>query len=127
MNAIVALFTGIIGFIVLGVIAILIAALFMMFGAKLAGIRYATYGKSVLAAITSSVLTWVVSGLFSIFAHVGTILGFIIGLVVSVFVIKWVYKTSLGKSILAWIFYVVVQIVMVILLTLVFGFAFTSF
>ena len=57
---------------------VVLSSLFMMVGAKMAQIPGVTFGKSMLAAIGSAVVTWIIAIVFSIWPVVGTILGFIV-------------------------------------------------
>ena len=95
------MFGALTGIAILGVI---IASFFMMIGAKLAGIKDDTFGKSVIAAMGSEFVIWLIS-------LVVPVLGFIIGLIIAVFVIKGIYETSFGKAFVAWIFCVIAEVI----------------
>ncbi|MCK5098926.1 MAG: hypothetical protein KAR45_12540, partial [Desulfobacteraceae bacterium] len=88
----------------IAIIATIIAAFFMWVGAKVAGVRNATFFKSIIAALGSAFITWFVSFVFSVVPVFGTILGFMIGLFFAILVIKASYSTSFGKALLVWIF-----------------------
>jgi len=97
------------------VATVIIGSFFMWIGAKMAGVQNAGFGKSILAAIATSVITIIISGVFSVVPVMGTVLGFLVGLLLSLFIIKAVYDTSFGKALLTWIFCIVAQIVAVII------------
>ena len=112
MEIIGALLGTIIGMIV---IATIIAAFFMWVGAKVAGVRNATFFKSTVAALGSTFITWFISLVFSVVPVFGTILGFIIGLFFAILVIKASYSTSFGKALLVWIFHIIAEIIAIII------------
>ena len=99
----------------IAIIATIIAAFFMWVGAKVAGVRNATFFKSIIAALGSAFITWFVSFVFSVVPVFGTILGFMIGLFFAILVIKASYSTSFGKALLVWIFHVVAEIIAIII------------
>ena len=99
----------------IAIIATIIAAFFMWVGAKIAGVRNATFFKSIIAALGSAFITWFVSFIFSVVPVFGTILGFMIGLFFAILVIKASYSTSFGKALLVWIFHVVAEIIAIII------------
>ena len=107
---------------ILGIFAlsIIIAGFFMWIGAKLAGVAKSSFGLAIGAAIVVSLVTWVISGLFSILPVIGTLLGFVIALIVSIFLIKAVFDTSLGKAFLTWIFNIMAQFLAIFIGSLIF-------
>lgn len=98
------------GFIVAGVLVIILDSLFLHIGARMAGVRRATFGKAVKAAIACALSTLLLAFLFSVVPVAGTGLGFIIGLVLTVLVIQATYRTGFGKAFLLWLFNVAAQI-----------------
>ena len=99
---------GLIAFLVL---ALLISAFFLWIGAKLAGIREASFGKAILAALVSVVALALLQIVLSLIPRIGGTLGLLLGILVSIYVIKAVFDTGWGKAILAWILYIVAIIV----------------
>lgn len=97
------------------IIATIIAAFFMWVGAKMAGVRNATFFKSIIAALGSAFITWFISLVFSVVPVFGTILGFIIGLFFAILVIKASYSTTIGKALLVWIFHIIAEIIAIII------------
>ncbi len=97
------------------IIATIIAAFFMWVGAKMAGVRNATFFKSIVAALGSAFITWFISLVFSVVPVFGTVLGFIIGLFFAILVIKASYSTSFGKALLVWIFHIIAEIIAIII------------
>jgi hypothetical protein len=108
---------GLIAFLVL---ALLISAFFLWIGAKLAGIRGASFGKAVLAALVSVVALAILEIVLSLIPRIGGTLGLLLGILVSIYVIKAVFDTGWGKAILAWIMYIAAIIVAGII-TAIFG------
>jgi hypothetical protein len=108
---------GLIAFLVL---ALLISAFFLWIGAKLAGIRGASFGKAVLAALVSVVALAILEIVLSLIPRIGGTLGLLLGILVSIYVIKAVFDTGWGKAILAWILYIAAIIVAGII-TAIFG------
>jgi len=80
------------------------AGLLMWLGAHLAGLTYVTFGRSLLAAIAASTVTWIASELFPTVALSGISLGIVLGLLLTWLVIKEVFRTTFGKAFLAWVF-----------------------
>ena len=92
---------GLLGFAILSLVGILLGGLFMYFGARMADVQNATFGKGVVAGIAASVLTFLVGAL------VGWIpvLGWIATLVVGILAVKWVFAVSFGRAVLIWLGY----------------------
>ena len=104
--AIIGILGGMMGSIlVLFVISLVLGAIFMLIGARMAGVANVSFGKCLLAAIASSFITYLASLVLSIFPIIGTILGFIAGALLSMAVIKGIFDTSFGKAFLTWIFF----------------------
>lgn len=114
---------GSIFLVVLGVFAIaaLISTFFIWLGAKIAGIKDAGFGNSLLAAIGAAFVTWLISLIFAAATGIWAIVGFVIGLILSIFVIQGAYKTTFGKALLAWIFHVLAEIIAILIATATFA------
>jgi hypothetical protein len=108
---------GVVATAILGiaVLALLIATFFMWIGAKMAGVKKATFGRSFIAALASAFLTWFLSLALSFFPPIGPPIGFLIGLVLVVFVIKGAYDTNFGKALLVWVFHLLAEIAAIII------------
>jgi hypothetical protein len=102
---------GILSILVTVVIAVVIAGFFMWLGAKVAGVRNATFGRAVMAAIGASFIMWIVWVIFSLIPVIGPIVGFFLGLLFAILVIQAAFQTSFGKAILVWIFNIIAQMV----------------
>ncbi len=96
-------------------IGIAVAGLFMWLGAKIAGVKQAEFGRAVVAAIASWVVTGVCYGLAPVLPVVGVGLATVGAILLSVVVIKAAFDTTLGKALLVWIFNLIVQVVVVLL------------
>ena len=96
--------TALVVFLVVALLASLIGALFMWVGAKLAGVRESSFGRSIAAASGASFATWSIALVASVVPGVGTAAGLLLGIFMSVLIIRSAYDTSLGKAFLVWIF-----------------------
>jgi hypothetical protein len=110
-------------FFIIGIIvfATAVSAIFIWFGAKIAGISGATFIRSFWAALLTSVLVWALTGIGSALFGIGAIAGWFMGLFVTLFILKSVFHTTWGKAFLAWIFHGLAQLLVlgvVILLVL---------
>jgi hypothetical protein len=115
--AIIGILGGMMGSIlVLFVISLVLGAIFMLIGARMAGVANVSFGKCVLAAIAASFITYLASLVLSIFPIIGTVLGFIAGALLSMAVIKGIFNTSFGKAFLTWIFNFIAQVVAMFLI-----------
>jgi hypothetical protein len=96
-------------------VGVFVAGLFMWLAAKIAGVRHATFGRAVVAALAS----WVVSGLCYALAPLLPIIGIglatLAAILLSLVAIKAAFETSWGKALLAWLFNLIVQTVAVLL------------
>ncbi|MBU7032945.1 MAG: hypothetical protein HXS53_10470 [Theionarchaea archaeon] len=113
MNWLLGLGTGILIFFI---IALLITAFFIWIGAKLAGIRNASFGKAIIAALVSVIVLTLMVPLLSLTPLGGGLLGLLLGILISVYIIKAVFDTSWGKAILAWILYVVAVVIAIVIM-----------
>jgi len=97
-------------------------AIFIWFGAKVAHIKDASFGKALSSAVAITVLIIIVN---FIFASLNIASGGTIGLLVSILFIVWVIKsifnTGWGKAIIAWIMSIVGVIIATILIAAVLG------
>jgi len=84
---------GIIGFIVL----ILISAIFLWIGVKLAGIGDSSYVNAIIGVVVLIVLSAILGSFFGSLGLLGTIISFIVAL----WVVKSIYSTSWTKAFLA--------------------------
>jgi hypothetical protein len=83
-------------------ISCIMAGLFLWIGAHLAGLKYVTLGRALLAAVAAWTVTWLCAGMLASVPVAGTTLGVLIGLFLSWFVIRQVLNTSLGPALLVW-------------------------
>ena len=93
------------------VIATVVSAIFIWFGAKVSGIGGATFIKSFWAALVSSLLVWVLTGLASALFGFGSIAGWILGLFITLVVLKMIFDTTWGKAFLTWLFQGLAQLI----------------
>ncbi|MBU7047039.1 MAG: hypothetical protein HXS54_11455 [Theionarchaea archaeon] len=99
---------------ILGLIIIaIIGTIFIHIGAKLAGISNATITKAFEVALIGAVLFVILNNIISI--------GGLIGLILLIAVIKYIYDTSWGKAIVAWILFIIVIIVVIVILVTIAG------
>ena len=98
------------------VISALVGGFFLMIGAKLAGIRRATFWKSVWASLLSSIATSVATGLLSMMFGIGGFLGFLIGLFITLLIIRNIFDTSWSRAFVCWIFQVAAYALAIVLL-----------
>jgi hypothetical protein len=105
-----------IGFIlVLILFGTLLGSFLMWYGAGLAGIPKSSFWRSLAAALFACVVTYL-----STLAALGlglplkTLHGFVVGLVVSLLVIKATYLTSFFKALVPWLFFMIVQALVIL-------------
>jgi hypothetical protein len=110
--------------IILAIIAIFIASFFMWLGAKIARVENSTFGRSIVAAVASGFITWLLSIIFIQIPSMSNITGFIIGLILTIIVIKAAYGTSFGKALLVWIFQIISEVIALVIGIIVFSSAF---
>lgn len=103
-------------------IAAVISAFFFWIGGKIVGVKKATFGRAILAAIAAAAATWMISWLMSFIPGVGTVLGFILGAIIVIFIIKASFEIdTYGKAFLVWIFYLIAQGIAIFIVLLTFG------
>jgi hypothetical protein len=107
--------------IVTAIIAAVVGGIFMWIGANLAGVRRATFGRSIIAAVLATLVTWVITVIFSYLPFYGNAIGYFLGIVFSIFVIQGVFGIRFVKGLLVWLFYIVAQFVAMLLVGLVLG------
>jgi len=93
------------------VLSLIIGALFVWFGAKVAGVnkRRRTWGNAILVVILMLVLR-------ILLGHIGGGIGELLGIIGSIAIIKYVYSTAWVKAIIAWIFMLIAIVVVTIVL-----------
>jgi len=93
------------------VVSLIIGALFVWFGAKVAGVnkRRRTWGNAILVVILMLVLR-------ILLGHIGGGIGELVGIIGSIAIIKYVYSTAWVKAIIAWIFMLIAIVVVTIVL-----------
>ena len=109
------------GLLFVAFLVVILDSLFLHAGAKMAGVRKATFGKAVKASIACALATLLLAIVFSWIPVAGTGVGFLIGLGLTILVLQASYSTSFGKAFLLWIFNVIAQILAVILGALLFS------
>jgi len=106
---------GLLGMIVTAFLVVVLDSLFLHIGARLAGVRRATFYTAVKASIACALSTLLLAMIFSVIPVAGTGVGFLIGLLLTILVLQASYSTSFGKAFLLWIFNVAAQIGAVLL------------
>jgi hypothetical protein len=96
-------------------VGVMVAGLFMWLGAKIAGVRRASFGRAVVAALASWVVTGLCYGLAPLLPIIGLGLATVGAILLSVVVIKAAFDTSFGKALLVWVFNLVVQAAAILL------------
>ncbi len=82
----------------------LVSAVFFHLGARMAKVAGATFGKALVTAILGGVLGALFQLVSSVIPGLGNVLGLILSLLITLFIVKSVYKTTLGKAFLVWLF-----------------------
>lgn len=103
------------GLLFVAFLVVILDSLFLHAGAKMAGVRKATFGKAVKASIACALATLLLAIIFSWIPVAGTAVGFLIGLALTILVLQASYNTSFGKAFLLWVFNVAAQILAVVL------------
>jgi hypothetical protein len=96
---------------VLLAISWLLAGLLMWIGTRMAGLKYVTFGRCIIAAFAASGVAWVCMTLFADVPLAGISLGAVLALLLSWFAIKEVLNTSPGPALLVWAFDVFAQLI----------------
>jgi hypothetical protein len=98
-------------------LSILICAIFMWIGARLAKVHRGNLLKALAAAILSMAVAWAVrSVLTAILPLAGSIFGFLIGFLLTLLIIMGVFNTSLLRALVVWFFFLLAQPVIVFFL-----------
>ncbi len=87
----------------------LVSGFFIWAGSHIAQIKKASYGKAVLAAILTTLVTAVLIIPFSQFA----LFTFVLSLLIAIGLIKMVFSTGWRKALVTWVFSLIAQIVVV--------------
>ncbi len=99
-------------FFLLLIFAVFISGIFMWLGASLAGIKRATLGRAIVVSLSGTAIVWIVGSLFALFLMpAGSLLGFLLSLLLVLLATRALFDTSFGKALLAWVFFLVGQIV----------------
>jgi hypothetical protein len=106
------------GMIFIVVLAVLFGGLMMWIAAKIAGVRKATFGRAVVAAIGCAAVSFLLGAGFHFIPIFGDLVGFFIGLVLSILVIKGAFDTTTGKALLVWIFEIIAAFVAIVIGTM---------
>lgn len=101
---------SLLGLLVAAFLVVILDSLFLHIGARMAGVRNASFGKAVKASIACALSTLLLAVLFSLIPVAGTGIGFLIGLLLTILVLQAAYSTSFGKAFLLWLFNVAAQI-----------------
>jgi hypothetical protein len=99
--------------------AVILGGFFMWIAAKISGVRRATFGRAMLAAVGTSLVSFFFTFVFHFVPFVGNLVGFIIGLILTILVIKGAFDTTTGKAVLVWIFNIVAVVIAVFLASVV--------
>ena len=96
-------------------VAVLVAAVlggvFMMIGARLAGIPNATFFKSAGAALSCAIVALVVSTVFSTVPGIGVLAGFALSVLLCLWIVKAIFSTTMRKALVAWLCNLAAQVV----------------
>ena len=99
--------------------AIILGGFFMWIAAKISGVRRATFGRAILAAISTTLVSFFFTFIGHFVPFIGNLVGFIIGLILTILVIKGAFDTTTGKAVLVWIFNIVAVAIAVLLASIV--------
>ena len=94
----------------------IVGTIFIHIGAKIAKIDGATIMKAFEVALIGAILALIL-GLI-------TAWGGLIAFILVIVIIKYIYNTTWGKSVLAWIIYIVVLIIVAVVVGIILGAAF---
>jgi multisubunit Na+/H+ antiporter MnhG subunit len=91
-------------------LSVLICAVFMWIGARLAQVHRANLLKAILAAILSVVVSGVLRhALTATVPLAGSIFGFLLGYLLVLLIIKGVFNTSFLRALVVWFFFLLAQ------------------
>jgi hypothetical protein len=97
------------------VIGAIVTSVFIWIGALLAGVE----GAGFVRALAVAVLNAIIGGVATVVLGVGAIpppVGMLIGLVITLFLIKAIFGTTWGKALLTWVFAIIAEIIVVVLM-----------
>ena len=106
------------GMIFIVVLAVLFGGFMMWVAAKIAGVKKATFGRAVVAAIGSTAAWSLIGILFHFIPLFGDLVGLVIGLILAILVIRGAFETSTGKALLVWIFEIIATVVAIVIGTM---------
>jgi len=95
--------------------AVILGGFFMWIAAKISGVERASFGRAMLAAVGTSIVSFFFTFVFHYVPIFGNMAGFVIGLVLTIFVIKGAFDTSFGRAFLVWIFDIAAIVIAVVL------------
>jgi len=97
-------------------------AIFIWFGAKVAGIKDASFGKAFWTAIATTILLILVNAIF-MFLNIasGGLIGLLLSVLVMIWVIKSIFNTGWGKAIVAWIMSIIGVVIATVIVAAVLG------
>jgi hypothetical protein len=95
------------------IVTVIVGTIFIHIGAKLAKISNATIMKAFEVALIGAILSMILGFIIP--------LGGLIGFILVIAVIKYIYDTSWGKAIVAWILFIIVIIVVIVILGVIAG------
>ena len=101
------------------IFAVILGGFFMWIAAKISGVRHATFGRAMLAAVGTTLVSFFFTFVFHFVPIFGNLIGFIIGLVLTILVIKGAFDTTTGKAVLVWIFNIVAAVIAVVLASII--------
>ncbi|MBM4157010.1 MAG: hypothetical protein FJ221_18595 [Lentisphaerae bacterium] len=112
---------GALVFLAVGILATLvIQSLFLLWGAKIAGIEGRGFGRAMAVTILGGLASFGVSVVLAASGPVAPIVGFVAGFLVSALVAMPIFRTTfgraLGASVLAWVLSLLVAGLLVLLL-----------
>lgn len=93
-----------VGMIILFILMVLLGGFFMWIAAKIARVGDSSFGRAIIASVASSFVSILAALVFNALPFVGNLFGFIIGIILSILIIKAIFRTSLSKALLVWIF-----------------------
>jgi hypothetical protein len=102
-------------------IGVILGGFFMLTGAKIAGVKNATFGNAILTSFACIILGVIISLVFSVIPIIGTVIGFFASLLIQIFIIKSMFDTDAGKALLTWVFNVVAQVIAIIIAVVILG------
>ena len=91
-----------------------VAASFLLWGARLAGIERRSFGRAIGAILLGGIASSILAGMVGISTAAGPLLGVLLGFCVSALVTMAIFDTTFGKAlaanVLAWLLSIVVAV-----------------